>query len=341
MGVCLKRTYIFLLLFLLLGNPCQLFSEIDNSTTSSSDILLNIPQNSTLHSISNLLEEKEIIPNAFSFKVLAYITGNSRSLKSGTYSFNGKENIFDVLNKLKLGIELLVKVTIPEGYNKWEIYSLLQKSELSNPGKYIDAEKSTEVVDAVQKIFPKVTDTEGLLFPDTYSFSKATLEKDVLIAMIKNFKDRLPNSYFEITVENDLTPYEVLTLASIIEKETGNPDERGNISSVFHNRLRIGYPLATDPTVIYGIKNFDGNIRKKHLKQKTPYNTYLMKGLTPTPISNPGLEAIHAAMNPLQSKYLYFVAKGNGSSYFSKNLQEHNQAVRKYQLNRRKDYRSY
>ena len=326
--------------FLSLAAPYLIYAAGDGAK-SSGEIIVEVPNNSSLGQIALLLEQKGVIANAFVFKVLAYLTGNSKNLKRGTYKFQSGESLFEVLEDLKTGSELMVKVTIPEGLRRAEIYSLLRQSDLENQGQYESAEKVSKLMEVIQEKFPEAKNPEGFLFPDTYFFVKTQKESDILIAMAKNLFSRLPESFFSEEHPNRLTPYKTLILASIIEKETGDSSERGKISSVFHNRLAKGIPLQTDPTVIYGIKNFDGNLRRVHLRTLTPFNTYLIKGLTPTPISNPGLDSIMAALNPEKTKYFYFVAKGDGTSYFSKNLSEHNRAVRKYQLNRSKNYRSH
>jgi UPF0755 protein len=174
---------------------------------------------------------------------------------------------------------------------------------------------------------------EGYLFPETYHFSKHTSEQKIVQAMLNTFKQRITNGdILDQIQKSDMSLHEVITLASLIEKETGMNDERKHISSVFHNRLRRNMRLQTDPTVIYAIEEFDGNIRKKDLNIDSPYNTYRYKGLPPGPIANPGIKSIVAALNPIRSNHLYFVSRKDGSHHFSSNLREHNRAVQKYQL---------
>lgn len=183
------------------------------------------------------------------------------------------------------------------------------------------------------KVAPGYPKAEGLFFPDTYLFAKGS--SDILVyrqahaMMMKRLNEQWARRAPDLPYK---TPYEALTMASIIEKETGQKSERGMIASVFVNRLRLGMLLQTDPTVIYGIgEKFDGNIRKRDLQTDTPYNTYTRAGLPPTPIALPGVESLAAALNPARSEALYFVSRGNGSSHFSTNLDDHNNAVNKYQ----------
>ena len=175
---------------------------------------------------------------------------------------------------------------------------------------------------------------EGFIFPETYSFSRPVTAHEIVERIVEEGRKRLDErlkGWKERGQQLGFNPYQVLVLASIIEKETGKPEERGVISSVFHNRLRIAMPLQSDPTVIYGIQNFDGNLTKEHLKTPGPYNTYLNTGLPPTPICNPGLDAIKAAVYPEDTDYLYFVGKGDGSHQFSATYKEHQRAVDNFQ----------
>jgi len=169
------------------------------------------------------------------------------------------------------------------------------------------------------------------LFPDTYRFARATPPKDVIRTMVDQLGHVVTEEWQARAKEMNLTFHQVLTLASVIEKETGAGDERPHISSVFHNRLKRRIPLQSDPTVIYGLPNFDGNLHKKDLFHPSPYNTYRWAGLPPGPIASPGADSIRAALYPAMSKYLYFVSRNDGTHHFSATLLEHNKAVEKYQ----------
>jgi UPF0755 protein len=176
---------------------------------------------------------------------------------------------------------------------------------------------------------------EGYLFPDTYYFPRGLDSATIIATMVKQFRAAFKPAWEQQAEALGMTVHEVVTLASIIEKETGAPEERPLIASVFHNRLKKGMRLETDPTVIYGIPDFDGNIKRRHLETYTPYNTYKIKGLPPGPIASPGALALEAALYPAQSEFLYFVSKKDGTHQFSRTIKEHNAAVRKYQLRKR------
>jgi UPF0755 protein len=175
---------------------------------------------------------------------------------------------------------------------------------------------------------------EGYLFPDTYLFPRGVSAEAILTTMLQRFRSVFTAEWEQRAAQIGLTVHEVVTLASIIEKETGAPSERPLISSVFHNRLKKGMRLETDPTVIYGIRDFDGNLTRKHLETFTPYNTYVIKGLPPGPIASPGKDALEAALFPAQTGYFFFVSKNNGTHHFSSSFEEHQNAVQRYQIRR-------
>lgn len=201
---------------------------------------------------------------------------------------------------------------------------------MANARKFIQQTRDRSLIDSLD--IPG-ENLEGYLFPETYHFDKNTDERAIVKTMVDTFKRRaLKPEYLDRARELGFSFHKIITLASLIEKETGREDERELISAVFHNRLRKNMRLQCDPTVIYALKNFDGNLRKKDLGIDSPYNTYRYAGLPPGPIANPGLESIRAALYPASANYIYFVSKQNGSHEFSSALADHNRAVRKYQL---------
>ena len=229
------------------------------------------------------------------------------------------------------GDVLLRKVTIPEGKNMVEIAGLFDETGITDKNSFIETAMDEEFTRGL--LGEDIKSPEGYLFPETYHFPKDTDPKD----LIKVMTDRFKSVYSEISKSGNtgLSNHEIVILASMIEKETGDDSERADISAVFHNRLRKGMKLECDPTVIYGMgEKFDGNLTKKDLLTPTPYNTYQIYGLPRGPIANPGKESLDAAINPSGAKYLYFVSKGDGTHYFSNNYRSHINAVNKYIKNK-------
>lgn len=266
------------------------------------------------------------------YLILMYDFASNR--KYGYYKFINK-NIKSVLNDLKNGNTLKTKVTIPEGFNIYQIASTLEKSKIISYYDFINAVTNNKII---VKITGKSYKTlEGFLYPETYFFQYDETPINIIEAMYKEFTNKLPINFTEKVNENGLTFYEGLILASIIQKETYIDAEYPLIASVFYNRLNRHMPLQSDPTVIYGIfQKFNGNLQKKHLKDKNnPYNTYIYKGLPPTPICNPSINALKAVMYPAKTDYLYFVADKNGKHHFSKTYSEHRRKVYKYQILRK------
>ncbi|MDL2269602.1 endolytic transglycosylase MltG [Desulfosarcina sp. OttesenSCG-928-A07] len=275
------------------------------------------------------LEKEKLVSNAFRFVLLARIEGKDKKLKAGDYLLSTAMSPRKILDNMAKGRVYLHRVTIPEGYTLVQIADVVAAAGLSDAVQFLNTARDPEVV---QKMGIVAETLEGYLFPDTYYFPRGLDPADILFTMVKRFRAAFTPEREARAKELGMTLHEVVTLASIVEKETGVPEERALVSSVFHNRLKKGMRLETDPTVIYGIPNFDGDIRRHHLTTYTPYNTYKITGLPPGPIASPGTLAIHATLYPAETDFLYFVAKGNGTHYFSHTYAEHNRAVIRYQL---------
>jgi UPF0755 protein len=293
-------------------------------------ILLSIPPGATLKKISNELKGLNLIRNASAFRLLVNIRQKQTHIQAGQYELNQSMIPMDILKAITSGKTVLHSITIPEGYRISEISELLVKKISINKEVFIKESKNKKLIKSLNITSSSL---EGYLFPETYNFSQHTSEKRIIQTMLNTFKERVKNQKILNQVQNsNMSLHEIITLASLIEKETGMNSERKHISSVFHNRLQKNMRLQTDPTVIYAIKEFDGNIRKKDLNINSPYNTYRYKGLPPGPIASPGIKSIVAALNPIKSNHLYFVSRKDGSHQFSSSLKEHNRAVEKYQL---------
>ena len=302
-------------------------------TSASTKVTVEIRRGMTTKQIAKLLEEKKVVRSHKAFAWITDLSGKAEKLRAGEYLLDSSKTPTLILEQLLTGKVLLYEVTIPEGLTIVQTAELLVKAGFGSAELFIKAATDTEFI---AKFGIEGNSAEGYLMPETYRFAKGASPGDILGKMIFTFFEKVEPLRQAKSAVSFLDFGEIVTLASIIEKETANRKEYRLISSVFHNRLKKGMLLQADPTVIYGLPNFDGNIRKEDLSYDSPYNTYRYRGLPPGPISNPGLAAIAAALNPEKSAYLYFVAtKNEGRHYFSKNLPEHNRAVRKYQLNGR------
>ena len=257
------------------------------------------------------------------------LSGQARQIKAGSYELEGNVTPWRLLSKLVRGEEALRSVTLVEGWDFRQLRQALKKADQLRP--LTEAWSAAEIMQQIGK--PGVH-AEGRFFPDTYTYAKGSSDLAVLQRAARAMDKKLQAAWAQRVPNLPLrSPEEALTLASIVEKETGRPSDRAMIASVFCNRLRLGIRLQTDPTVIYGLGDgFDGNLRKADLLADTPWNTYTRSGLPPTPIAMPGRAALLAVVQPATSKALYFVARGDGSSQFSNTLDEHNRAVNKYQL---------
>jgi UPF0755 protein len=277
------------------------------------------------------LSEARVIAQPLKFRLLARFKGWDRKIQAGKYRIAKPTTPLQLLETLVQGRVHLGRITIPEGYTVDQIAALIRESEFSAASHITAVCTAGDLYDRYRI---EGATCEGYLFPDTYFFPDGVTAETIVDTMVANFWKVFQTQWIQRAHELDLSVHQVVTLASIIEKETGAGEERTLISSVFHNRLRRGMRLESDPTVIYGLQNFDGNLTRKHLQTPTPYNTYTNRGLPPGPIANPGRAALAAALNPADTPYLFFVAKKNGLHHFSKDLKEHTRAVNKYQLGR-------
>ncbi len=294
--------------------------------------VFEVTQGSSVKSISQSLYRSGYILNPYHFEVLVRLSGKAREIQAGEYQIDKGILPEAFLARMTSGEVVQYALTIIEGWN----FKQLLQAIAEHPG-LVHTLKDQSVERVVDKLGLDVVHPEGWFLPDTYHFPRYTSDVDFLKRAHKAMHVALDQAWAERQPDLPLnTPYEALILASIIEKETGLASERREIAGVFVRRLKKGMRLQTDPTVIYGMGDkFDGNLRRADLRRDTPYNTYTRKGLPPTPIALPSLDAIKAALDPLPGKTLYFVSKGDGSHYFSETLKEHNGAVRAYQLRKR------
>lgn len=295
--------------------------------------------------IGHRLEEAGVIESASSFQRLAKITGTERKLAAGEYEFVPGTSVLDALSRIRDGLTAARVVAVPEGMRLEEIANLLEKRSVVKAGDFLAAANALAVSgtgldpDLLQSR-PRSATLEGYVYPATYSFGRSVTPSEVVLIMVKSLSDRLPPDVRDEARLSGLSIHQVLTLASIVEREVVLPEERPVIASVFRNRLKLDMPLQADPTVQYAVAARPGNIvefgywkrvlSEQDLLFDSTYNTYAKRGLPPGPIANPGLDSIIAVIRPAQTDYLYFVARGDGSHAFSTTYEEHQRNVDKY-----------
>ena len=296
------------------------------------DQLFIVREGATLKEVAASLEKFGMVKARFPVIVWGKLHGYDRQIKAGEYSLNRTMTPIEILEKLIKGNILTYSVTIPEGFTAHQIADLLHEKGLCDKEAFLSSvhDASVDQEDGIAG-----TDLEGYLYPDTYKFARGISPVSIVRMMVMRFREKM-EPLREKVEESGMTMNEIVTLASIVEKETGSAEERPVIASVFFNRLKKGMRLESDPTVIYGIADFNGNLTKEDLNRPGPYNTYTEKGLPPGPIASPGIDSIRAVLYPSNTDFLFFVSKNDGTHYFSKTLREHNRAVRTYQKRSRK-----
>lgn len=329
-----SRNKIFLvsagLVFLFFVFGLYWFLGVPPSKTASMKVIF-LRKGTSLKKVSEVLEQGGIIKNRRFFVFLTTILGQKTKVKAGEYEFHTQMLPLQVLDALVKGQVKRHLVTIPEGYTLSQIAQLLEDSNIMKGKEFLQKASSPTFINALGLSQLAGPTLEGYLFPDSYHLVREMDPEEAIQMMVRQFKKVFGPDLSQHASELGISEREAVILASIIEKETPLPEEKPFISAVFHNRLKKKIPLQSDPTVIYGIKNFKGNLTREDLARPTPYNTYRIAGLPPTPICNPGKDSLLAAVNPAPVSFLYFVSRNDGSHYFSFNLEEHNRAVRKYQ----------
>lgn len=328
-----KQIWIFLIFAPLFGvflAGIKVYYDIQVWRYEGPPVMVEIQAGQAFSKVNAKLINKNLISNGKVFHRYSQVNGYMTKFKAGQYEIKSGMNMLDIIHLMLTGAGITVSVTIPEGKNLYEVAEMLAAKEILKKDDFIRVAKSIEF--AKKNNIPAET-IEGYLFPDTYQFSPNGTSEQVAKMMINHYKQKVKGIDMSST---SLNPHEVVILASIVEKETGAAHERPMIAGVYLNRLKKKMRLYSDPTTIYGIwETWDGNLRKRHLQQKTEYNTYKIGGLPKGPIANPGLASIKAVLEPAQHEYLYFVSKNDGTHVFSKTYKEHLKAVDYWQKNRK------
>ncbi len=321
-GLCLAAAGTALYLYRYAITPAQ--------TSEASAVVWIKPSQGFSETVAQL-QKAGLVQHPKRFRWLARLRGDDRRIRAGEYLVRTSMPPRAILDALVRGETLLHRVVVPEGCTVFEIGKILERARLMSQQAFLQAALDPRLTQALGLDHT----LEGYLFPETYQFPKGVTAEEVINKMVAHFRSVFTPAWTERAHAMGLTTHQVVTLSSIVEKETARPEERPLIAAVFLNRLKRGMRLESDPTVIYGIKDFDGNLTRKDLETMTPYNTYQINGLPPGPIANPGRASIEAVLYPSEGSHLYFVSKNDGSHHFSSTLREHNQMVRRYQLHRR------
>jgi UPF0755 protein len=308
-----------------------LASFMSTAIAPAQETVVQIKSGTSFNRIAQQLARDGIIQDSRRFTLLARWQGSAAKIQAGEYLFQQAATPDVILERLVAGDVRKIRVTIPEGFNLQEIAARVEQTGFGPADEFMRLATDQSFINA-RGI--KAETLEGYLFPETYTLGSGSSIEELLTAMTDQFRQQLTADILTAAEAEGLDQEQLVILASVIQKEAGNDEEMPLISAVFHNRLNNGIPLQADPTVIYGVKDFDGNLTRRHLNTPTPYNTYRKRGLPVGPISNPGLNALRAAAEPADVKYLYFVARGDGTHEFNTTLRAHNRAVRRYQLRR-------
>jgi UPF0755 protein len=292
------------------------------------EVVIEVADGASLTTVAQQLDDAGVITHPSYFVLLARLLGAQRAIQAGEYALQTTMRPAEVLHRLTSGAVVQIAVTIPEGFTVREIAAQLEEQGLM-PAKGFLAAAADPAIRTEEGI--EAPSLEGYLFPSTYYVSRRTTPAELVRRMVHQFQESTHGLDWSPDGGLTLSRNQVVTLASIIEKETSQDAERPLIAAVFYNRLKRRMPLQSDPTVIYALNDFDGNLRRVDLEIRSPYNTYRVAGLPPGPIANPGLASLEAALHPASVDYLYFVSKNDGTHYFSSTLAEHQKAVSKYQ----------
>ena len=299
---------------------------------SDTELYVQVPTGAGTAEIGRALVDSGIVRDNMTFRAALYWTGASRMLKAGEYRFDRPMTAVAVVEKMARGDVYTRRITFPEGRTIQEMAKIYETQGFGPASDFAEAARD---VSLISDLDPKAADLEGYLYPETYAIAHGTKAPALIQMMVARFKAVFGDDLRRAADARDMSVHDVVTLASLVEKETAKPDERPLVAAVYRNRLKIGMGMQADPTVVYALQKagrYDGNIRRDDLRVDSPYNTYRYAGLPPGPIASPGKPALEAAVAPADVPYLYFVSRNDGSHVFSATLDEHNRNVQRYQV---------
>ena len=332
----MKRVAGFLVLVIIaaVGVAAWFYTGIDRPFKGydAPEQFVEIPQGVGSAAIAKRLADAGVVHDANSFRLALWITGQGRRLQAGEYRFDRPISARQVADKIARGEVYVRPITFPEGLTIRQMAALYESKGFGPAQDFVDAAKNRALVSALD---PEARDLEGYLFPDTYALPRKATAEQLVQRMVAAFMKAMTPDLVDKADARGLTIRKFVTLASIVEKETGNKEERPLVAAVYTNRLKLGMPLQCDPTVIYALERagrYNGNLTRDNLQYDSPYNTYRYPGLPPGPIASPGRASLAAAASPADAPYLYFVSKNDGTHAFAATLEEHNRNVQQYQV---------
>lgn len=299
------------------------------------EVLVELPSGTSVSAMADRLAEAGVVRDDLTFRLAARLSGQERRLQAGEYRFVAPATPLEVVDRIAAGDVFVRPITFREGLTIPEMAAVFDASGFGSADAFVSAAQRAELI---HDLDPAADNLEGYLFPSTYTLARRTTADELVRLMVTSFKQAFDPALRLEAEAAGMTVREVVTLASVVERETGHPDERPVVAGVFRNRLRIGMPLQTDPTVIYAMMlsgRWDGNIRRDDLQMDHPYNTYRNPGLPPGPIAAPGRASLQAVLRPADVPYLYFVSRNDGTHVFASTLAEHNRNVNEWQRRRR------
>lgn len=328
----LLAVFVLLLAALAAGGVWLLLgSEKPYKGYAAQEQFVEIPPGAGPAAIGRRLTDAGVIRDRLSFRVALWRSGQARRLQAGEYRFDRPMSAREVIDKIARGDVFLRPLTFPEGLTIRQMSQIFEREGAGTAAEFVKAAQNAALV---RDIDPAAVDLEGYLFPNTYSLPRRTTAADLVERMVTAFRDALTQDLVERAAARGLSVRELVSLASLVEKETAKPEERPLVAAVYHNRLKIGMGMQCDPTVIYALERagrYTGNLTREDLRFDSPYNTYRYAGLPPGPIAAPGRASLAAAASPADVPYLYFVSRNDGSHVFSTTLDEHNRNVFEYQ----------
>lgn len=300
------------------NTPAQAYKE---------DVIVEIPKGMPFSAIVNTLAGNNVISSDWKFNILSKLKEFDKNVRAGEFELNTAMTPIEIMAIIRSGRVYMHRVTLPEGYTLKQIAAKIQEAGLGDVETFMAVTRDPKLLNKYEITAETM---EGYLYPDTYYFSKGTSEQAIVERMLRQMQTRVTPEMRKKAEDMNMTLHEILTLASIVEKETGKAAERPLIASVFHNRLARGMRLESDPTAIYGVDLMGGAVTASHVRVESPYNTYKINGLPPTPIANPGIDSIKAVLYPADTKYFFFVAKSDGGHVFSTTYEQHLKAVNEW-----------